>query len=186
VEVFDRTKTFAWYGAPVANPQGESKPRAAQHWLIKSEPDKYSFAELEKDKRTHWDGVRNFEARNSLRAMKKGDLALYYHSNEGKEVVGIAKVIGEAYPDPSSPEEDWSVVDVAPVKPLKLPVSLEQIRSDPSLADIALLKRSRLSVVPVSQAHFERILQLGKTTVAKTTPSKSAPKRAAGHRKAGA
>jgi predicted RNA-binding protein with PUA-like domain len=146
-----------------------------QHWLIKSEPDKYSFAELEKDKRTHWDGVRNFEARNSLRAMKKGDLALYYHSNEGKEVVGIARVVGEAYPDPSAPGEDWSVVDFAPVKALKAPVSLEQIKSDPSLRDIALLKRSRLSVVPVSKAHFERILELGKTSVGAAKVAKTAP-----------
>ena len=145
---------------------------AVQHWLIKSEPDKYSFAELEKDKRTHWDGVRNFEARNSLRAMRTGDFALYYHSNEGKEVVGIVRVVGEAYPDPTAPEEDWSVVDVAPVKQLKEPVSLEQIKSDPTLRDIALLKRSRLSVVPVSKVHFDRILQMGKTTPPPTKATK--------------
>ena len=146
---------------PVATKKA-AKP-GPQHWLIKSEPDKYSFAELEKDKRTQWDGVRNFEARNAMRAMKIGDLALYYHSNEGKEVVGIAKIIAEAYPDPTAPEEDWSVVDVAPVKPLRAAVSLDQIRAEPTLADIALLKRSRLSVVPVSKAHFEKILQMGKT-----------------------
>jgi predicted RNA-binding protein with PUA-like domain len=134
-----------------------------QHFLIKSEPIKYSYAQLERDKRTTWDGVRNFEARNNLRAMKVGDLCLFYHSNEGKDVVGIAKVLKEAYPDPTAPEEDWSVVDIGPVKSLKNPVPLEVIKSEPSLADIALLKRSRLSVVPVSKQHFEFILQLGKT-----------------------
>ena len=132
-------------------------------WLAKSEPFKYSFAQLVADKRTTWDGVRNFEARNNLRAMKKGDRVLFYHSNEGKEVVGVAKVVGEAYPDPSAPGEDWSVVDLAPVKPLKVPVSLATIESDKKLADMALLRRSRLSVVPVTAAEFERILELGET-----------------------
>lgn len=132
-------------------------------WLAKSEPFKYSFAQLVADKRTTWDGVRNFEARNNLRAMKKGDRVLFYHSNEGKEVVGVAKVVGEAYPDPSAPGEDWSVVDLAPVKPLKVPVSLATIKSDKKLADMALLRRSRLSVVPVTAAEFERILELGET-----------------------
>jgi len=145
--------------------------KAAQYWLIKSEPDKYSFAELQNDKRTQWDGVRNFEARNSLRAMRTGDFALYYHSNEGKEVVGVAKVATEAYPDPTAPGEDWSVVDVVPVKALREPVTLAQIKSDATLADIALLRRSRLSVVSVSKAHFERILQLGETTL---TPRRKA------------
>lgn len=134
-----------------------------QHWLMKSEPSKYSFAQLLKDGKTTWDGVRNFEARNNLRAMKKGDLALFYHSNEGKEIVGIVRVEREAYPDPTAPDEDWSVVDVAPVASLKSPVSLEVIKSDPSLADLALLKRSRLSVVPVSKGHFDQLLALGKT-----------------------
>jgi len=132
-------------------------------WLVKSEPYKYSFAQLLTDKRTVWDGVRNYEARNNLRAMKAGDLLLFYHSNEGKSVVGVARVAREAYPDVTAPEEDWSVVDVEPVVSIAAPVALEVIRSDPALADIALLKRSRLSVVPVSRAHFEHILQLGKT-----------------------
>jgi predicted RNA-binding protein with PUA-like domain len=134
-----------------------------QYWLMKSEPVKYSFAQLLKDGRTAWDGVRNFEARNSLRSMKKGDLALFYHSNEGKEIVGVVRVDREAYPDPTAPGEDWSVVDVVPVTTVKAPVTLEVIKSDPSLADIALLKRSRLSVVPVSKVHFEHLLALGKT-----------------------
>ncbi len=133
------------------------------YFLIKSEPFKYSYAELERDKRTTWEGVRNFEARNNLRAMKVGDLCLFYHSSEGLHVVGIAKVLKEAYPDPTAPGEDWSVVDVAPVKPLKIPVPLEVIKSEPSLADIALIKRSRLSVVPVSKPHFDYILKLSKT-----------------------
>lgn len=131
---------------------------------MKSEPNKYAYTQLVRDGRTHWDGVRNFEARNNLRAMKVGDLTLFYHSNEGKDIVGVAKIVREAYPDPSADEgEDWSVVDLAPVTALKEPVSLETIRSDPALADIALLKRSRLSVVPISREHFEHILGLGKT-----------------------
>ena len=127
------------------------------HWLMKSEPFKYSFAQLLRDGTTTWDGVRNFEARNSLRAMKAGDLVLFYHSNEGKAVAGVAKITREAYPDPTAEGEDWSVVELAPVVPLKLQVSLEDIRSEPDLAEIQLLKRSRLSVVPVSKEHFDRI-----------------------------
>lgn len=134
-----------------------------QYWLMKSEPSKFSFAQLLKDGRTSWDGVRNFEARNSLRGMKKGDLALFYHSNEGKEIVGVVRVDREAYPDPTAPGEDWSVVDVVPIASMKAPVSLEIIKSDPTLADIALLKRSRLSVVPLSKPHFDHLLALGKT-----------------------
>ena len=134
-----------------------------KYWLVKSEPDTYSFDQLVADKRTVWDGIRSFEARNNLRAMSKGDLLLFYHSNEGKAVVGIARVAREAYPDPTAEGEDWSAVDIEPVVPLKAPVELEVIRSDPSLVDIALLKRSRLSVVPVSEEHFEHVLALGKT-----------------------
>jgi predicted RNA-binding protein with PUA-like domain len=134
-----------------------------QYFLVKSEPSKYSFAQLVKEGRTVWDGVRNFEARNSLRAMKEGDLALFYHSNDGKCVVGVARVLREAYADPTAPGEDWSVVELGPVLSLKASVTLDQIRSDPTLADIALLRRSRLSVVPVSREHFDRILELAKT-----------------------
>jgi predicted RNA-binding protein with PUA-like domain len=133
------------------------------HWLVKSEPYKYSFEALLKDKRTSWDGVRNFEARNNLRAMKNGDLLLFYHSNEGKAVVGVAKVAREAYPDATAEEGDWSVVDVAPVKALAAPVSLDVIRADEALANMQLLRRSRLSVVPVTPEEFRRILELGKT-----------------------
>ena len=133
------------------------------HWLVKSEPYKYSFEALVSDKQTSWDGVRNFEARNNLRAMKRGDLLLFYHSNEGKAVVGVAQVAREAYPDPTADEGDWSVVDVAPVKALTSPVSLDVIRGDKALANMQLLRRSRLSVVPVTPEEFRRILELGKT-----------------------
>lgn len=134
-----------------------------QYFLVKSEPSKYGFSDLVRDGKTCWDGVRNFEARNNLRAMMKGDLLLFYHSTEDKAVVGVAKVVRAAYPDPSAADGDWSAVDVAPVVVLGQPVTLAQIKSDEALADIALLKRSRLSVVPVSKAHFARILKLGKT-----------------------
>ncbi|WP_437820030.1 EVE domain-containing protein [Sorangium sp. So ce1078] len=134
---------------------------------MKSEPQKYSFAQLMRDGQTMWDGVRNFEARNNMRAMKQGDLVLFYHSNEGKAVAGVARVKREAYPDPTAEvEEDWSVVDIEPVAPLKVQVPLDTIRGDESLAEIALLKKSRLSVVPVSKEHFDRVLKLGKTKIA--------------------
>ena len=134
-----------------------------RHFLVKSEPYKYAFEALVRDKKTRWDGVRNFEARNNLRAMDVGDLLLFYHSNEGKAVVGVAKVVRTAYPDPTADEGDWSAVDVAPVKALKEPVPLDVIREDAKLAEMQLLRRSRLSVVPVTPAEFARVLELGKT-----------------------
>ena len=137
---------------------------ARQHWLIKSEPFKYSWERLVADGRTVWDGVRNFEARNNLRAMRVGDLALFYHSNEGRQVVGVARVVRAAYPDPSS-DEDWSVVEVAPVAALAAPVTLEAIKSDARLADMALVRRSRLSVAPVTPAEFARLLTVGRTRI---------------------
>lgn len=133
------------------------------YWLVKSEPFKYPFERLVKERKTTWDGVRNFEARNHLRAMKTGDQLLFYHSNEGKEIVGIAKVVRGAYPDATAEDGDWSVVDVAPVKALAAPVSLATIRDDKKLAEMQILKRSRLSVVPVTPAEFKRVLELGKT-----------------------
>jgi predicted RNA-binding protein with PUA-like domain len=136
---------------------------ATKHWLVKSEPYKYSWDDLVRDGRTAWDGVRNFEARNNLRAMRRGDLLLYYHSNEGKEVVGVARVAREAYPDATASDGDWSVVDVAPVKKLAQPVALAVIKQDAALANMALLRRSRLSVTPVTPAEFRRVLGLGKT-----------------------
>jgi predicted RNA-binding protein with PUA-like domain len=119
------------------------------HWLVKSEPFKYSWDQLVKDKKTVWDGVRNYAARNNLRAMKKGDLVFFYHSNEGLEIVGIAKVVKEHYPDPTT-KEDWSVVEFAPFKALKKPVSLETIKKDKKLAGMQLVKLSRLSVSAVN------------------------------------
>lgn len=129
------------------------------YWLIKSEPYKYSWDQFMKDGSTYWDGVRNYAARLNLRAMRKGDEAFFYHSNEGKEVVGIAMVIGEAYQDPTT-TEDWSVVDFAPVRPLDQPVSLALIKADPALQDMALLRLSRLSVQPVTPEEWSRILEL--------------------------
>lgn len=133
------------------------------HWLVKSEPSKYSWQKFSTDKKAVWDGVRSFEARNNLRAMKKGDLVLFYHSNEGKLVVGIAAVAKEAYADPTATEGDWSVVELTPKKELSVPVTLAQIKADAKLAEIALIKRSRLSVVPILDAEFARVLELGKT-----------------------
>ena len=136
---------------------------ARGYWLVKSEPFKYSWDDLVRDGSTYWDGVRNYTARNNLQAMKKGDLLLYYHSNEGKDVVGVAKVTGEAYADPTSDDERWVVVDVKPVKKLARPVTLAEIKTEPKLRDMALLRQSRLSVQPVTKAQFERVLQMGKT-----------------------
>ena len=133
------------------------------YWLVKSEPFKYAWGELVKDGSTYWDGVRNYSARNNLRAMRKGDLVLYYHSNEGKEVVGIARVTRESYPDPTTDDERWLVVDVEPVKALAEPVSLATIKGDPKLSEMALVRQSRLSVMPVTKPEFDRVLKLGKT-----------------------
>ena len=138
---------------------------AARYWLVKSEPNKYSWDQFVSDKRTYWDGVRNYQARNHLADMRVGDLTLYYHSNEGKEVVGIAKVTRTAYPDPTTRDERWVVVDLAPVKPFREPVSLKQIKDDSKLADVALVRQSRLSVMPITGPHFRRILALGKTSL---------------------
>lgn len=131
------------------------------YWLMKSEPFKYSFDQLLKDKKTLWDGVRNFQARNNLRAMKKGDQAFFYHSNEGKEIVGIAEIIKEAYADPTAKDEDWSVVDIKPVRKLNSPVTLVDIKATATLKNIALLKQSRLSVSPVTKSEFEFICKMG-------------------------
>jgi len=134
-----------------------------QHWLVKQEPEKYPWTQFVKDKGTYWDGVRNYQARNNLRAMKKGDLVMYYHSVSEKAVVGVAKVTGEAYPDPTAKEGDWSVVDLKPLKAMAEPVTLERIKVDAKLAEIALIKQSRLSVMPLRASEFRRVLQLGKT-----------------------
>ncbi|GAB3917470.1 EVE domain-containing protein [Mucilaginibacter boryungensis] len=131
------------------------------HWLVKSEPVKYSWEKFLSEGRTFWDGVRNYQARNNLREMKEGDLVLYYHSNEGKAVVGIAKVVKAAYQDPTTSDPNWLVVDLAPVESLKNPVTLEQIKADPQLKDIGLVRQGRLSVMALKAAEFDRILELG-------------------------
>lgn len=140
----------------------ETRPMPS-YFLAKSEPDVYAFQRLEKDGKTAWDGVRNFEARNNLRKMKRGDWVLFYHSGDEKAVVGLAKVSREAYPDPTAKEGDWSAVELEPVKPFSEAVTLAQMKADSSLEGLALLKKSRLSVSPVSAPHFARILKLGKT-----------------------
>jgi predicted RNA-binding protein with PUA-like domain len=130
------------------------------YWLVKSEPFKYSWEQFEKDKQTFWDGVRNYAARNNLKAMKKGDEVFFYHSNEGLAIVGIAKVVKEAYQDPTTDEEAWVVVDLKPVRKLKKPVSLQQIKTEKQLATMDLLRLTRLSVQSVKEEEWNIILQL--------------------------
>lgn len=131
------------------------------YWLVKSEPFKYSWDQFVKDGSTYWDGVRNYQARNNMRAMKKGDLVLYYHSNEGKCAVGIAKVVKEHYQDPTTDDERWSVVDLKPVKALKRPVTLEEVKGTKGLENIALVRQSRLSVQPLTENEFDVIVAMG-------------------------
>ena len=133
------------------------------HWLIKSEPFKYSWEQMLSDKRTFWDGVRNYQARNNLREMKEGDLCFFYHSNEGKEIVGIVKIVKEHYQDPTSEDANWVVVDVAPFETLKKTVTLEQIKNDKRLANIGFVKQGRLSVMKLTQYEFDIILELSET-----------------------
>lgn len=135
-----------------------SKPAA--YWMVKQEPTAYAWSAFEKDGRAVWTGVRNFQARNNLRAMRKGDRVLYYHSVVGKEVVGIAEVAREAYPDPTATEGDWSCVDLVPVKALSHPIGLEDIKANGNLRNLALLKQSRLSVLPLSKEEFREILAM--------------------------
>jgi predicted RNA-binding protein with PUA-like domain len=132
-----------------------------QHWLVKSEPFKYSWEKFNEDGRTFWDGVRNYQARNNLREMKEGDLVLFYHSNEGKEIVGIAKVVKEHYQDPTTADPNWLVVELSPVQSLNKPVTLEQIKKDEFLKDIGLIRQGRLSVMSIKREEFDRILELG-------------------------
>lgn len=131
------------------------------YWLLKSEPFKYSWDQLVADKRTHWDGVRNFQARNNLQAMKKGDQAFFYHSNEGLQVVGIVEIAREFYPDPTDETGKFGMVDVKPVKPLKTPVTLAAIKAEKKLAEFGLVRQGRLSVVPVSEAEWKLICKMG-------------------------
>jgi predicted RNA-binding protein with PUA-like domain len=154
--------------------------RGPSHWLVKSDPDTYGWDELVKDGATRWDGVRNPQARNNLQAMRAGDLALFYHSggkrpkgarseakpsgaDAGRQIVGVAKVVKAAYPDPTTDDERWVVVDLAPVAPLREPVTLAEIKRDAALATVALVRQGRLSVMPIEPRAFARILALGKT-----------------------
>ena len=132
-------------------------------WLVKQEPSKYSWDEFVKDKETYWDGVRNYQARNNLQKMKKDDLVLFYHSVVGKEVKGIAKVSKESYPDPTTEDSRWVVVNLKPCKPMSVPVTLEDIKTHSELNDIALIKQSRLSVMLLTKKEFKTILRMGQT-----------------------
>ena len=130
------------------------------HWLLKSEPFKYSWDQMVTDGRTHWDGVRNHQAALNLKAMRIGDHAFFYHSNEGKEIVGIVEIMREAYPDPSDEAGRFVMVDVAPVRPITRAVTLAEMKASAELAELALIRQSRLSVVPVSDAHWAHIMQM--------------------------
>lgn len=132
------------------------------YWLIKSEPVKYSWDQFLKDKVTAWDGVRNYQARNNLKDMRKGDLCMFYHSNDGKEIVGIAEVVKQAYQDPTTDDPRWVVVDLKPNQKLDKPVNLETMRNDPVLQQIGLIRQTQLSVMPLSPDEFNRIIMLSK------------------------
>jgi len=141
-----------------------SKGETTSHyWLVKSEPFKYSWDQFVRDGKTFWDGVRNYQARNNLQAMKKGDKVLFYHSNEGLEVVGLAEVIREAYQDPTTEDSRWVVVDLKPLKPFKKPVTLAEMKVDKALENLSLIRQGRLSVCDLSPGEFNRILQMGQT-----------------------
>ncbi len=140
-----------------------------RHWLVKQEPEDYSWSTFAREGRAAWTGVRNFQARNNLRAMRRGDSVLFYHSGEAREAVGLARVEREAYPDPTAKEGDWVCVDLAPVRMLASPVTLDAIKSDKALKDITLVKQGRLSVMPLTARHFDRILELASV---KHNPSK--------------
>ena len=131
------------------------------YWLVKSEPNTYSWEKFVEDKQTMWDGVRNYAARNNLKAMKKGDEVFWYHSNEGLEIVGIAKVAKESYQDPTTDDANWVVVDLKPFKKIKKPVTLEQVKTDKRLTNMALVRLGRLSVQPVTDEEYKIIMELG-------------------------
>ena len=143
--------------------QPKKDSASSGHWLVKQEPEAYSFDDLVRDGRTDWTGVRNFQARNYLRQMKTGDVVLFYHSGESKSVVGIAQVVKAPYPDPTANDEQWVAVDIKPVEPLKQPVSLAAMRENPKLATLLLIRQSRLSVMPVSKAEFDVIVKMSGT-----------------------
>ncbi len=147
---------------PAPTPPASSKSKqASRYWMVKQEPEGYSWDDLTRDGRTDWTGVRNFQARNNLRQMKVGDRVLFYHSGEQKAVVGIAQVAKAAYPDPAADEAQWVAVDIKPVKPLREPVPLVAIRAHPKLSNLSLVRQSRLSVMPVTKEEFETIVVMG-------------------------
>lgn len=131
------------------------------YWLVKSEPSEYSWQQFVKDGRTHWDGVRNYQARNNLKAMKVGDLVLFYHSVKAKEVIGIARVVRAYYPDPTTDDDRWVVTDMVPEEELAKPVHLDRIKKDPRLENIALVRQARLSVMPLKREEFDAIVEMG-------------------------
>jgi len=135
------------------------------YWLVKQEPESYSWQDLVKEGRAAWTGVRNYQARNNLRAMKKGDLVFFYHSGDEKQIAGLASVARDPYPDPTADEGDWVAVDLAPVKSVKKPVTLVEIKADSGLKDILLVRNSRLSVMPLPKPQFEHLLAMAQTTV---------------------
>jgi len=134
---------------------------ARQHWLVKQEPEAYSWSAFVKEGRAAWTGVRNYQARNNLRLMKKDDAVLYYHSGDEKQIVGVAKVVKEAYADPTAEEGDWSCVDLAPGKALAHPVTLQTIKADSILSQMPLVRNTRLSVTPLTEEQYKRVLELG-------------------------
>jgi predicted RNA-binding protein with PUA-like domain len=135
-----------------------------KYWLLKSEPFKYAWAHLQRDGRTHWDGVRNYQAANNLRAMRLGDRAFFYHSNEGLEIVGVAEIVREAYPDPGDESGRFVMVDIAPLFAVPRPVTLRQIKAEARLAEFALVRQSRLSVVPVAEDEWALLLEMAGVT----------------------
>lgn len=141
------------------------------YWLVKQEPSKYSWEQFVQDKETYWDGVRNYQARNNLQTMKKGDLVLFYHSVVGKEIKGIAEVTKPAYQDPTTDDTRWVVVNLKPVLTMNQTVTLGEIKSHPDLQSIALVKQSRLSVIPLTETDFQIILKLGNTKFKKNSKS---------------
>jgi predicted RNA-binding protein with PUA-like domain len=171
-ETFSKIKSFELNYPPnlkqvISKEEQLTMENKYSFWAVKQEPSQYSWQQFEKDGGTYWDGVRNYQARNNLKAMKKGDMVLFYHSVIGKEIVGIAKVTRESYPDPTTDDERWVVVDLKPVKPFKIPVTLEDIKSHKELSEVALVKQSRLSVMPLSKKDFQLLLKLGKTSMPK-------------------
>lgn len=148
-----------------------------KHWLVKTEPGTYSWADMLKEGECYWDGVRNYQARNNLRAMSKGDRVLWYHSVKEKCVVGVVQVTREHYPDPTTDDDRWSVVDLAPILELKEPVTLAEIKANEALQEIALIRQSRLSVMPIDASAYEAILAMGGGTRRAPTKTKAKKKR---------